>query len=447
MAKGSSRGLSSALAGGAETIVACATPRGRGALAVIRVSGPRAAALSRRVCPGVSFEDGWRATLTSLRDVDREVIERAIAIPYPSPRSYTGEDMLEITVHGSSYLIEEVIEAFVIAGARRAEPGEFTRRAVANGKLDLIQAEAVRDLIEADTAWQLRNAQRQLSGALSAAFSEIRGFLIGLMASIEASLDYEAQGVEVAAAEIKDRLELSRRRVGELLATGRAGERIRDGARIVILGPANAGKSTLFNRLCGGERAIVSPHPGTTRDVIEAELDLSGVRTVIQDTAGLRKRGDAVEAEGHRRALGAAAAADVVIQLWALDGGESPSAPPVAVPVIRVRSKADLGGDDGDDGWLRVSCHSGEGLDELRSRLTVVVEGEIPDLGGAVAIAARHRKALQSAAEELEGCDPGSPELAAERVKWAMRVVEELIGEVGSEDVLDAIYSGFCIGK
>jgi tRNA modification GTPase len=448
MAKVSSRGLSSVLAGGAETIVACATPRGRGALAVIRVSGPNAAALSRRVCPDVSFEDGWRATLTALQNAEREVLERAIVIPYPSPRSYTGEDMLEITVHGSSYLIEEVIEAFVIAGARRAEPGEFTRRAVANGKLDLIQAEAVRDLIEADTAWQLRNAQRQLSGALSVEFAEMRGSLIELMASIEASLDYEAQGVEVAAAEIKGRLDSSRRRVEGLLATARAGERIRDGARVVILGPANAGKSTLFNRLCGSERAIVSPHPGTTRDVIEAELDLAGVRTVIQDTAGLRERGDEVEAEGHRRALRAAAAADVVIQLWARDGGEPPPEPTAAAPVIRIRSKADLGGDKGgDDGWLRVSCHSGEGLDELRSRLKTMVAGEIPDLEGAVAIAARHRKALQSAAEELEGLDPGCPELAAERVRWAVGLVEELIGEVGSEDVLDAIYSGFCIGK
>ena len=448
MAKVSSRGLSSVLAGGAETIVACATPRGRGALAVIRVSGPSAAALSRQVCPGVYFKNGWRATLTALRNSEREVLERAIVIPYPSPRSFTGEDMLEITVHGSSYLIEEVIEAFVIAGARRAEPGEFTRRAVANGKLDLIQAEAVRDLIEADTAWQLRNAQRQLSGALSAAVAEMRGSLIELLASIEASLDYEAQGVAVAAAEIKDHLDSSRRRVEGLLATARAGERIRDGARVVILGPANAGKSTLFNRLCGSERAIVSPHPGTTRDVIEAELDLAGVRTVIQDTAGLRERGDEVEAEGHRRALRAAAAADVVIQLWAQDGGEPPSAPATGAPVIRIRSKADLSGDNGgDDGWLRVSCHSGEGLDELRSRLMAMVEGEIPDLGDAVAIAARHRKALLSAAEELEGCDPGCPELAAERVRWAVRAVEELIGEIGSEDVLDAIYSGFCIGK
>jgi tRNA modification GTPase len=448
MAKVSSRGLSSALSGGAETIVARATPPGRGALAIIRVSGPDAAALSRRVCPGVSFEDGWRATLTTVRDSEREFVERAIAIPYPLPRSYTGEDMLEITVHGSSYLIEEVIEAFVIAGARRAEPGEFTRRAVANGKLDLVQAEAVRDLIEADTAWQLQNAQRQLSGALSAAFAEVRGSLIELLASIEASMDYEAQGVEVAAAEIKSRLDSSRRCVEELLATARAGERIRDGARVVILGPANAGKSTLFNRLCGSERAIVSPHPGTTRDVIEAEVDLAGVRTIIQDTAGLRERGDAVETEGHRRALKAADAADVVIQLWPLGGGESPTAPSAAAPLIRVRSKADLGGDDREeDGWLRVSCHSGKGLDELRSRLIAMVEGEIPDLGGAVAIAARHRRALHSAAKELEGCDPGCPELAAERVRWAVRSVEELIGEVGSEDVLDAIYSGFCIGK
>ena len=450
MATASSRGLSSALSGGAETIVACATPPGRGALAVIRVSGPSAEELSHRVCPGVSFKDGWRATLTAVRSAEREILDRAIAVSYPAPRSYTGEDMLEVTIHGSAYLIAEVIESFVTAGARRAKPGEFTRRAVANSKLDLIQAEAIHDLINADTAWQLRNAQRQLSGALSVAFAEMRASFIELVATLEASLDFEAQGVEVPAVEIEGRLASCRDRVEELLATARAGERIRDGARVVILGPPNAGKSTLFNYLCGSERAIVSPHPGTTRDVIEAEFDVAGVRTVIQDTAGVRSEGDAVEVEGRRRALLAAETADVVILLWALndDGGEQLPMPSTTASVIRVRSKADLSSDDGgSDGWLPVSCHTGEGLVELRSRLVRVVEDEIPDLGGAVAIAARHREALLIAAGELEGCDPGCPEVAAERAKLAVRAVEELIGDVGSEEVLDVIYSRFCIGK
>jgi tRNA modification GTPase len=450
MATASSRGLSSALAGGAETIVACATPPGRGALAVIRVSGPSAEDVSRLVCPDVSFKDGWRATLTAVLNSEREVLDRAIAVSYPAPRSYTGENMLEVTIHGSAYLIAEVIESFVTAGSRRAKPGEFTRRAVANGKLDLIQAEAIRDLIDSDTAWQVRNAQRQLSGVLSADFAEMRASFIELVATLEASLDFEAQGVEVPVVEIETSLASSRDRVGGLLATARAGERIRDGARVVILGPPNAGKSTLFNYLCGSERAIVSPHPGTTRDVIEAEFDVAGVRTVIQDTAGVRSEGDAVEAEGRRRALRTAENADVVILLWAVDdqGGGPPPVPSTAAPVIRIRSKADLGDDDGgSDGWLRMSCQTGEGLVELRSRLVRVVEGEIPDLGGAVAIAARHREALLAAAAELEGCDPGFPEVAAERARWAIRAVEELIGDVGSEDVLDAIYSRFCIGK
>ena len=450
MVKASSSGLSSDLAGGADTIVARATPVGRGALALIRVSGSQAAACAARVCPGLSFGAGWKATLTTIFDADGEPLERAIATSFPGPRSFTGEDMLELTVHGSPFLIEAVIEAFVAAGARPAAAGEFTRRAVANGKLDLVQAEALRDLIAADTAWQHRNARQQLAGELSAQFRKLRAALVALLAAVEASLDYEAQGVDVAADEIVTRLRDCRGQLAALLTTADAGERLREGVRLVILGPPNAGKSSLFNYLVGAERAIVSPHPGTTRDLVEAELDLGGVPIVVQDTAGLRAGGDEIEVEGHRRAQAAAAAADLAIVLWAMDAefDTSPREVTEHLPVIRVRSKTDLKpGTAVADGWLGISCHSGEGLEEFRRELLRRVLGDVPDLGGAVAIAARHRRELETAFAELDRCDPECPETAAETVRWSLRAVDELIGTVATDDVLDEVYSTFCVGK
>jgi tRNA modification GTPase len=448
MAKASSSGLSSDLAGGADTIVARATPPGRGALALIRVSGPQTAACAARVCPELSFDHGHKARLTTIVDSAGERLERAVAVPFPGPRSYTGEDMLEVTIHGSPYLVSSVIEAFVAAGARPAGAGEFTRRAVANGKFDLVQAEAIRDLVAADTAWQHRNAREQLAGALSREFKRLRGTLVALLAAIEASLDYEAQAVEVSPDEISVGLESARQQLSALLARAAAGERIRSGLRLVIVGPPNAGKSTLFNLLCGSERAIVSPHPGTTRDLLETELDIGGVPVVIQDTAGLREDGDAVEAEGHRRALAAAATADAALLLWASDSDAEPPGPPESLPVIRVRSKADLlAGDQVRDGWLGVSCHTGAGVEALRAELLRTALEDIPDLGGAVAISARHRRAVESARSELDALDLARPETAAQNVRWALRAIDELIGEVADEEVLDEIYSSFCIGK
>jgi len=450
MVKASSSGLSSVLAGGDDTIIARATPAGRGALALIRVSGRRTAECAARVCRDLSFDAGWKVNLTTLHDAGGAILDRAVAIVYPGPRSYTGEDMLEVSIHGSPHLVGAVMESFIAAGARPAEAGEFTRRAVANGKLDLVQAEAVHDMVTADTAWQHRNAREQLAGALSEHFGRLRNSLVTALSAVEASLDYEAQGVEVPAAEIAAHLEECRGKVTALLATASAGARIRDGLRLVILGPPNAGKSTLFNHLCGSERAITSPHPGTTRDLIEAELDVGGVRMAVQDTAGLRSVGDEVEIEGHRRAQAAAAAADLAVVLWAMDSRDpwEPSAVPEDLPLIRVRSKSDLRPDKAaNDGWLRLSCHSGEGLEELRQELLQRTLGDIPDLGGAVAIADRHRCALESAASELETCDAESPETAAENIRWALRAIDQMIGEVVTEDVLDEVFSAFCIGK
>jgi tRNA modification GTPase len=358
--------------------------------------------------------------------------------------------MLEISLHGSPFLVDALIESFIAAGARAAEPGEFTRRAVANGKLDLVQAEAVRDMVDADTAWQHRNAREQLFGALSEQFGELRLSLVRALGAAEAALDYGAQGVVVPREELTTHCGECIRQIRLLLATAGAGARIRDGLRLVILGPPNAGKSTLFNCLCGSERAIISPHPGTTRDLLEAELDINGIRFVVQDTAGLRAGGDEIEIEGQRRAQAAAATADLAVLLWAMDCGDES---PVELvedkrPLIRVRSKADLSPDvEVDEGWIRISCHSGEGLAALRQELAQLALGDIPDLGGAVAIAERHRHALDVAAKEVEGCDLGNPETVAESLRWALRSVDHMVGEVTTEDVLDEVFSAFCIGK
>ncbi len=449
--KASSRELSSALAGGADTIVARATASGRGALAVIRVSGPDAARVAARVCPAIDFERGWRAMLAPIHDRDGVVIEHGIAVAYPAPRSYTGEDLFETTVHGSVILVETVITACLAAGARRAEAGEFTRRAVANGKLDLVQAEAISDLVAAETATQLRNARLQVAGVLSAEFRRLRDELVGLTGLLEAALDFEDRGVEIPETEIQEQQKQCRRGIDQLLETAAAGEKIRDGLRVVILGPPNAGKSTLFNYLCGSERAIVSPQPGTTRDVLEAELEIDGVRMMVQDTAGLRECGDVVEVEGHRRAMGAAAAADLLIVMWALDSpaGEEPSAIPGGQPAIRIRSKADTAPERKvEEGWLRVSCLSGEGLDALRGAIGAVASTGVADLGGGVAIAERHRAALAVAREEIHGISTGQPaEIAAERMRRAVAAVEGLIGEITTEEVLDEVFGTFCIGK
>jgi tRNA modification GTPase len=233
-----------------------------------------------------------------------------------------------------------------------------------------------------------------------------------------------------------------------LRAGASAGERIRSGLRLVIVGPPNAGKSTLFNYLCGSERAIVSPHPGTTRDLLEAELDIGGVPVVIQDTAGLREGGDAVEAEGHRRAMAAAAAADGALLLWASDSDAEPGGLPETLPVIRVRSKIDLEPRrKAPAGWLGMSCRSGEGVGALRGELLRTVLEDIPDLGGAVAISARHRRAVERAESELDALDLARPETAAQNVRWALDAINELVGQVADEEVLDEIYSSFCIGK
>lgn len=452
MVMASSSDWSSALVGGADTIVARSTAAGPAAIAVIRVSGPATRVVAGQISPEVDFGQPWRARLVHIEGAAGAGSEPVVAIPYAEPRSFTGEDMLEFMVHGSPFIVEGMIRLITEAGARPAAPGEFTRRAVANGKMDLVQAEAVRDLVAAETAWQARNARQQLAGRLSHRLTGLRDQLLALRARIEASLDFVAQGVAVDGEELHQRLEVCRRETHDLLATAEAGERIRDGVRAVIVGPTNSGKSTLFNYLLGSDRAIVAPTPGTTRDVLEGELELAGLRVILVDTAGLRRSEDPVELEGVRRAKAAIAEAGVVVELSPVDGPAPPTEGAAAGPgvaVVRVRSKTDLAaaGWRPAEGWVAVSSVTPHGMDELRLKLVEAVAGEVPDLGGEVAIGERHRRALTRAAVELEGCDLATPELAAESLRWAAQEVAELVGEVVTEDVLDEVFASFCIGK
>jgi tRNA modification GTPase len=398
--------------------------------------------IAAQISPTADFGEPWRARLVAIDGLG----EQAVAIPYSAPRSYTGEDMLELTVHGSPFVVRSLIDCCIAAGARPAEPGEFTRRAVANGKLDLVQAEAVRDLVEAETAWQARNAREQLSGTLSQRLAGLRGDLVELLARLEASLDFVDHGVELDRAEEASRLAACREGLAALLATAAAGERIRDGVRVVIVGPPNSGKSTLFNTLLGNQRAIVAPHPGTTRDVLEAELDIAGLRVTLVDTAGLCDAADPVEEEGVRRARAAAASASVVVELWPADGGPGAPAGDGEVATIRVLSKADLPHPAAAD-RLPLSCATGAGVDPLRALLAETVARGVPDLGGEVAISHRHRRGLERAAAELGACDLAAPELAAESLRWAARELEALIGVVVTDELLDEVFASFCIGK
>jgi tRNA modification GTPase len=450
MAKDSSNAWSSALAGGADTIVAKATSAGHGALAVLRVSGPEAAAVAGRVCPELDFGRPWRACLVAFMGRDGSVLEQGVAIPYRAPRSYTGEDMLEAMVHGSPYLVSAVIDEFIAAGARPAEPGEFTRRAVANGKIDLLQAEAVRDLIAAETAAQARLARSQLEGRLSTQLAQLRSDLVEMLARLEASLDFSDHGVALAARDCSDRWHRSQSRIAALLATAGAGERIRGGVRVVIVGAPNSGKSTLFNSLLGCERAIVDPRPGTTRDAIEAELEIAGARVILVDTAGLRESEDEVERQGMRRTRSAIRDAQVALELQPAD---RPSSEPLAIDgghALVLRSKSDLVpvGRRSDDGaGILVSCVTGEGLDALRGRLREMVQAEIGNVPDEAAIGGRHRDALERAARHLGREELEMPELAAERVRWALSELEQLTGAVATEEVLDEVFRTFCIGK
>lgn len=435
-----------------DTIFAPATPAGRGGVAVLRISGPGAGpalwALTGRPLPAPRL-----AMLAELRDpADGAMLDRGLVLWFAGPASYTGEDVVELHLHGGRAVTRGVIEALSrIAGLRPAEPGEFTRRAFLAGKLDLTEAEAVADLVDAETRAQRLQALRQLGGALGALYEGWRSALMRALAMTEAALDFPDEGLPPDLAAEAERIvaEVSAAIAAHLDDAGR-GERLREGVHIAILGPVNAGKSSLLNALARRDAAIVSDRPGTTRDVVEVALDLRGFPVVLADTAGLRDTADEIEAEGIRRSHRRAAEAD--LRLVIRDAGEPVSTDPALGPgsdTIRVLNKIDRTPDaPRAEDEIALSVRTGAGLDRLLDVLAEAVERRLTGDGSPALTRARHRAALEDARDALARVPSAPlPELAAEDLRLALRAIGRITGRVDVEDMLDLLFGSFCIGK
>ena len=437
-----------------DPIVALATPPGRAALAVVRLSGEGAFSVGRRVI--ADFQpDPRHATLATFRDADGHPIDRGVYTAYPAPHSYTGDDMVELSCHGGLLVPSRLIAALQAAGARPAAPGEFTRRAVLNGKLDLIQAEAVGDLIEATAPAQAHAALRQLEGGLSHRLAQLRESLIEVQALLSYDIDFpEEDDGPVSPERIAGRIDAAAAQIRTLVAGAPAAERLREGALLVFAGRPNAGKSSLFNALLGSERALVTEIPGTTRDTIEAHTDFLGWPVRLADTAGLweaPERIDRMGVEVSRRYL---AAADLV--LLCVESGRQIGADEAAIaserPSLLVRTKADLAGGAADG--IPVSVVTGEGLGTIRRVAAERVFADrlnLADLEPGLT-RERHRAALTRAQAALAEAVPhlgagGDAVLAAHHVREATDALDELLGVADIEEVLDKVFGSFCVGK
>jgi len=436
-----------------DTIVALASGAGRAGVAVIRVSGESAGDVLRALTDRELPKPRYATRMAFCAPNSGVSLDDGIALWFPAPASFTGEDVAELHVHGGQAVIASIIDAALsLRGVRLAEPGEFTRRAFENGKLDLAEAEGLADLVDAETEAQRRQALRQRRGALSAIYEGWRERLIEAAALIEAEIDFPDEELPDALSQRASPLLASLAAdMGAHLDDAHRGERIRDGYRIAIIGPPNAGKSSLLNALAKREAAIVSDIPGTTRDVVEVRLVLAGYPVWIADTAGLREAADAIEAEGVRRALARAEEADLRIGVVEIGTEPSPALMAALEPNdIIVHSKADtLPGRDATD-LLEVSALTGIGLRILHTQIEERVAEALDREEAPVLTRARHRRLVEEARAALERAIPAlarGPELAAEDVRVAASAIGRLTGRIDVEDLLDEIFSSFCIGK
>jgi tRNA modification GTPase len=447
-------------AGVRDTIFALATAPGRAAIAVVRLSGPR----SGQAVRALSGRDivSREARLRRLRDPGSGVaIDECLVLWFPAPASFTGEDQAELQLHGGPAVVEAVVDALAGLGLRLAQPGEFTRRAFENGRLELSQAEAIADLVEAETAAQRRQALDQLGGALARRYDGWREALIEALAWLEAEIDFPDENLPDALAQRAG--EPLRRLAQELTAAigDTRGERVREGLRVALVGAPNAGKSSLINALLGRDAAIVFATPGTTRDVIEAPLTLGGYRVLLADMAGVRETADPIEAEGVRRAR--AWAESAAVRLWVVDGSAGAGAWREAEGLIGsddvlVLTKADRG--EGSDAVaaratglaaVRASTMTEGGVDLLRATLADLVSTALSGADFPATTRLRHRALLQDSLGHLErGLDrltSGDAELIAEDVRLAARALERLSGRIDADAILDKVFGSFCIGK
>jgi tRNA modification GTPase len=451
------------------TIVAPATPGGTGAVSIVRLSGPDAFQIADRLT-GLTPSDAPPRTLRrcTVRDAAGEILDTALAVFFPGPNSFTGEDVVEIHLHGNPVIVEAVLRAASLESAVPAEPGEFSRRAFHRGKMDLTQAEGLCDLIAARTEAAARSALRQMRGGIREAILPLRERLLSLLTLQEATIDFaeEDDVPAITSLQLTERVSEIVSCLEDLLRSYEAGHRFRDGATVVIAGVANVGKSRLLNRLAGEERAIVTDTPGTTRDYLHAEISIGGVPVTLIDTAGLRETSDPVEREGVRRSREMVASADLV--LFVLDGSRSATPEDrsayeevASLPHLVLRNKSDLPGaeegsgfsGEGKKGTVRLSAKTGTGIGDLVAGIAREVA---PDEGAirtqAPLTRARQRLAVEQAITALSrakaAAEEGLPlEFPAADVREAAGSLAELLGEVAPEEVLDAIFGAFCVGK
>jgi len=432
-----------------DTIAAIATPAGRGGIGIVRVSGSRAGVIAKVLLGSVPKPR--TATHRPFRAAGGARLDEGIALYFPAPHSYTGEDVLELQGHGGPVVMQELLEACVAAGARLAEPGEFTRRAFLEGKLDLAQAEAVADLIDAASREAARSALRSLTGEFSAAIRHVVGSLTELRALIEAMLDFPEEEIDpVHAGDAARRLAGIRAALAEVLAKSRQGRLLAAGIHVVIAGPPNVGKSSLLNRLLEEERAIVTPIPGTTRDTLRESIEIEGVPVTLVDTAGLRSSPDEIERLGMERTRRELVAADIALVVH--EAGSRPESPgDLNTQAVRIDvfNKIDLApGFVPPETAVAVSAKTGEGIEALR-RAIVRAAGWSSAGEGVFLARARHLRALEAASVHLESASREKErwEFVAEELRLAQTELGRITGEVSVDDLLGAIFLRFCIGK
>lgn len=444
-----------------DTICAVSTPAGVGGIAVVRISGPEALEIAGKIWHARPIADmpSHTAMLGSIADSDGELLDQAVATVYRAPHSFTGDDVVEISTHGSAYVQQEAIASLIKAGARLAEPGEFTRRAFANGKIDLAQAEAVADIIAAESKAANRIAQSHMRGQFSSRLSMLRNQLLELASLLELELDFAEEDVEFAsrAKLMSTALEI-KEEVDRLADSFHAGSAIKQGIPVAIIGPTNAGKSSLLNALLGDDRAIVSDIHGTTRDIVEDRLTISGFTFRIMDTAGLRRTTDKIESLGIERTLQAAAGADIIIAVADSASPGEISIPASQAQAIIVLNKSDLAPDaqiaipDGQTRIVRASAKLRVGIDEIKRHMAEIAASTMPSAANAMVTSQRHYQALlqasQSITRAIEAMQASlSGDLIAQDIRLTINHLSSILGQITSSEILHSVFSRFCIGK